>query len=145
MDRCYACQAELKPEFDGLPADHEQWDNALVIELQGGYGMFIDPVEGAVRDRSAGRLDAQGTLRAVICHECAHRLCADVPWLERLIQPRLSHSHSVLSDWAGHGGWDLPHTCPSCGAATVLDGGEGPSCPTAGCPGWDELPLVPAS
>jgi len=37
--RCYACNAELEP--DGPDTDY-QYDNALWITLDGGYGMFVE-------------------------------------------------------------------------------------------------------
>ena len=134
---CYACHAELDPEF-GSPAEalaHEQWDNALVLRLEGGYGMFIDPIPhdpatdfrtGTVGELDRprpreGTLQRAGALKVVICHDCAHDLCERVPWLERLIEPQRSHAHSHRRDWTGHTGWDLPHHCPGCGADTIWD------------------------
>lgn len=93
---CADCGTALKPEFD---YDTEyQFDNALWVGFSGGYGMFIDPF---------GEKDP----KAVICHECAHALCAAHPWIEKLLDPHNSHAHSVhtipdlLKD--GHKGWDL--------------------------------------
>lgn len=48
---------------------------------------------------------------AVICHECAHDLCVQVPWIKQLIQPEKSHSHRSAEvprlRAEGHVGWDL--------------------------------------
>jgi hypothetical protein len=45
---------------------------------------------------------------AVICHECAHALCATVPWIEKLINPHGSHAHRTDYHDAhpDHYGWD---------------------------------------
>lgn len=122
LARCYSCQTVLEPVFPhsrteaGSPNDEaledEQWDNALVISLEGGYSMFIDPINPDRPDPTVGLLS---NYRAVICHDCAHQLCAQVPWLGRLIDPHYSHAHSVRRDWSQHIGWDLPHDCPTCG------------------------------
>jgi len=65
--RCYACNAELKPDaspedaaespilINGEPpedfdpwADHYQFDNALWIGFHGGYGMFVDNMDATM-------------------------------------------------------------------------------------------------
>ena len=48
---------------------------------------------------------------AVICHECAHALCAAVPWIERLLNPYGSHAHRTAWKDAHpeHWGWDYEH------------------------------------
>lgn len=82
-------------------AGTEQYDNALIIQFDGGYGMFCDPM---TEEQFSG-------LQAIICHECAHALCALMPWMSRIIDPYRSHAHSVdkipglLAE--GHRGWDL--------------------------------------
>lgn len=122
MDRCYACSQELRPEWEDAPAHHEQWENALVVELSGGYGMFTDVLTGdpgQVEDRGRGILAGQGSLRVVICHGCAHGMCEALPWLDRLIAPASSHSHRLGSVPDDHVGWDLPHHCPVCDARTT--------------------------
>ena len=118
---CYACGAGLQPECRGHSEQdalrYEHWDNALVVSLQGGYGMFIDNLDADISRPDIGRL---GEYKVVICHDCAHRLCEQVPWMNQLIEPLRSHSHKVGRDWSGHAGWDLPHICPSCGQRTVF-------------------------
>jgi hypothetical protein len=52
-------------------------------------------------------LPGQPDYEAVICHECAHELCKQVPWINKLIDPYNSHAHSRDYDWTGHQGWDL--------------------------------------
>jgi hypothetical protein len=110
---CYACGSDLEPEY-GSEAEalaHEQWNNALVIVLEGGYAMFIDPIveDGEAVDPQRGILQKVGEYKIVICHECAHALCETVPWLEKLIDPLNSHAHRVGRDYGDHKGWDLPH------------------------------------
>jgi hypothetical protein len=103
----------LEPVFESLPEGSEQFDNALVICLEGGYGMFVDPAgpehEGRP-DREHGLLGmGAGSMRVIICHDCAHGLCTTVPWLDALVKPLESHAHRHGRDWSGHEGWDLPH------------------------------------
>lgn len=96
---CQGCATRLVP---GLRTDTTyQFDNALWLQFDGGYGMFIDPM-------------AEESVRAVICHDCAHDLCDKVPWLAGLLDPASSHSHRddqceglILE---GHRGWDLDPT-----------------------------------
>lgn len=92
--RCFACAAWLEADDD---TDY-QFDNALWVTFEGGYGMFVDPM----------RHDDH---KAVICHECAHKLCDENPWIEQLLNSFGSHAHRVdiipglVAQ--GHQGWDL--------------------------------------
>jgi len=95
ITHCTACGKELEPEFPGINPESEQYDNALEVKFDGGYGMFIDPIDKEYR--------------AIICHECAHELCERVPWIGMLIDPYCSHSHKQGHNWTKHWGWDLPH------------------------------------
>lgn len=99
---CYACHATLEADDD---SDY-QFDNALWIDFKGGYGMFIDQI-----GNQPGPYPKKGEHEVVICHECAHKLCETVPWVERLLEPLKSHSHPVdkIADLVaqGHQGWDL--------------------------------------
>ena len=90
---CHACNAELVEVYG--PTNY-QYDNALWLTFDGGYAMFIDVIYDSERPK------------VVICHDCAHRLCDAVPWIKKLLNPALSHSH-LPGDWEGHEGWDLPH------------------------------------
>jgi hypothetical protein len=121
--RCYACSMELTPVFDDPERDETyQFDNALVISFEGGYGMFVDvlgvPAEQP-KDLERGVLRDVGEHQVIICHDCAHRLCEIVPWIGTLLDPMASHAHSHRHDWTGHDGWDLPHSCPVCAAVTT--------------------------
>lgn len=91
--RCHACDAPMRPDHTNH-ADDYQLDNALWLEFNGGYGMFIDNYDERVK--------------AVICHECAHDLCDQIPWIGKLLNPYSSHSHKT--EWKDahpdHWGWD---------------------------------------
>lgn len=64
-DRCKKIiprQWIAQSEIDAKEIDASlQLDNNLVLELFGGYGMFIDPFP-------------RGSINLCICHECAHEL-----------------------------------------------------------------------
>lgn len=74
---------------------YAEWDNALLIDLRGGYGMFFDDHD-------------QGPKSAALCHDCAHSLCDTVPWLAALLNPAKSHAHTQAYTDANpdHYGWD---------------------------------------
>jgi len=85
---CDACGIALEPEFVG-GEEYDQWDNALHITFDGGYGEFVDApiVRMYAHDQPA--------LTAVICHDCAHKLCETHPWIARIIEPATSHTHKA--------------------------------------------------
>lgn len=60
---------------------------ALVVRLDGGYGMFCDP----------GFEDSDDWAR-VLCHDCAHELCEFLG-----LDPRSWHAH------VGERAWDVDH------------------------------------
>jgi hypothetical protein len=96
---CYGCAKRL---VTAMSHDTDyQFDNALWVQFDGGYGMFIDPMG----DERA---------RVVICHECAHDLCDKVTWVGALLDPAKSHSHRAAACESlileGHRGWDLDPT-----------------------------------
>ena len=99
---CQVCEKALEPLFDD--ETKYQFDNALWIGFFGGYSMFVDEI-GEGDDRLPGAPYAA----AVLCHECAHTLCDEHPWIAALLKPETSHAHSYHKDWTGHSGWDLPH------------------------------------
>lgn len=126
---CYGCGAELTADHD----TNYQFDNALWIKFDGGYGMFIDdmvdtldiasevlgdpdavplPIGGPgwTEEQTAEyRRLADNVSRVVICHECAHQLCDTVPWVEKLLNSHSSHAHktSYIEANPDHSGWDL--------------------------------------
>lgn len=93
--KCYACHAELEPVHPtgNHPKESGHYENALEIRFNGGYAMFID----------------LGYPTIFLCHNCAHEACESLEWMDRLLQPRTSHTHSVNKDWGDHQGADLPH------------------------------------
>lgn len=92
--RCDRCAKPLPP-LDGITTDTNlQYDNVLVLEFHGGYGMFIDPLIPA----GSAELDERST--ALLCHECAHEFAA---WLGRDV--RDWHTHTE-----GSGQHDDHHT-----------------------------------
>lgn len=89
------CGRELVPEAN---TDTEyQFDNALWIRFDGGYGMFVDPM--------------REEYKIVICHECAHALCDQHPWIGKLLNPHGSHAHKTayVEAHPDHYGWDYDH------------------------------------
>lgn len=98
---CTSCNVELIPVFEHHDIDVKQYDNALWITFDGGYGEFIDicTMEDAEHHR------------AILCHECAHQLCDLVPWIHKLIDPHRSHSHktSYIEQHPEHYGWDYDY------------------------------------
>lgn len=92
---CFACKKELEPVF--LDDYHfrkncVQYGNALIVSLEGGYGMFVDPLPQEWLDEE-DRLDPKEMIKkgmlsectAIICDDCAHDLCEKVPWMNKLI------------------------------------------------------------
>jgi hypothetical protein len=65
-----------------------------------------EPVFEEKRILAAG--GTQPDHEAVLCHECAHKLCDENPWLTKLLTPHNSHSHKTAYHDAhpDHYGWD---------------------------------------
>lgn len=81
---CDACGKTLAKVFEDTPPEVLQYDNALHVRFDGGYGEFVDNYgTEAERDR----------YYSIICHECAHDLCEKVPWIKKMIDPVHSHTH----------------------------------------------------
>jgi hypothetical protein len=102
---CHVCKVRLKP--DHTDTDY-QFDNALWITFDGGYGMFVDDLDELYKGQSQWP-DKRD--RVVICHNCAHELCDIVPWVKKLLNPESSHSHRSHEIpyllLRGHRGWDI--------------------------------------
>jgi len=78
---CYGCGAELEPVMPSDVAlanieESNQYNDALPIFFDGGYGMYHD------------RMDKECRHKVVVCKECADRLLAAVPWIARLFKER---------------------------------------------------------
>jgi len=84
---CASCKKELL-----LPEDD---DNALHVVFTGGYGAFVDDY-------------GEEPIEAWLCHECAHKACAEIPWMNEIVNPHKSHSHTQAYHDAhpDHFGWD---------------------------------------
>jgi hypothetical protein len=70
-EHCDRCHLELPIQPGITEPGSVQYDNALVVRLEGGYGMFVDslPWGDTVDNRGLNpRYDA------LLCHECAHAL-----------------------------------------------------------------------
>ena len=110
MTKCLACGNTLtvsEAEENSAAAEY-QYDNALWVGFFGGYSMFVDDIETEIGNKEPTLPGA--AQEAVICHDCAHKLCEDVPWIRALLKPELSHSHGVAF-WEknpDHEGWDKP-------------------------------------
>jgi len=96
MDKCARCGIAFKPVFEHFTEG--QYDNVLWIQFDGGYGEFVDIVSEEDMNR----------YRIAICHDCAHQFCDDNPWIENVIMPHNSHSHTKEYYKANpnHYGWD---------------------------------------
>lgn len=84
---CVAC--------GGTTTYEHEYDNALIVELFGGYGLFFDSL-------------TSGNYTLVFCHDCAHDACDKLPWLNALLKPADSHSHTqeYKESHPDHYGWD---------------------------------------
>lgn len=64
---CDKCGKEPLRHHGINPASSMQYDNVLLLELHGGYGMFIDPM-------NYPREGHDPSTTWILCHECAHAL-----------------------------------------------------------------------
>ncbi len=81
---CDGCDAPLK--YVGPEAKDGAWtslqaDDALMIQLSGGYGMAIDPC-----------MEPEPALTQLFCAKCCERLCAQWPSIARVIERHCSSS-----------------------------------------------------
>ena len=78
----------------------------LTIEHDGHVHPIDDPQwkPTYIEDRILDQPDYE----AVLCHDCAHDMCAREPWLALLLNPHGSHAHKT--EWRDanpeHWGWD---------------------------------------
>ena len=109
MYSCTNCEAELTPEYK---EDTEyQFDNALWLTFHGGYGMFVESrwlIDDSNVPNDHWAAKCGSSYVAVICHECAHRLCEEFPGIKKLLNPHSSHSHKMTyhDEYPDHWGWD---------------------------------------
>ena len=100
MTDCIDCGVELvevTPDY----ATGYQYENALAITLGGGYAMFFDDIEPFFSNMTAATT-------VFLCHDCAHKACEALPWLDKLLEPLKSHSHrqDYWDAHPDHEGWD---------------------------------------
>lgn len=112
------------------PDGREEYDNALWLSMEGGYGQFIDPMVDSfdIREEVTGEQVVIGRpmgaehqveylrrmwklMEVILCHECAHKLCELFPAFENKINSYHSHSHnlSYVKENPDHWGWDYSH------------------------------------
>ena len=79
----------------------------MTFEDERGVHPIEDP-EWEPEYREERILPGQPDYEAVLCHECAHYLCAAEPWLDKLLNPYGSHAHRTAWKEANpdHFGWD---------------------------------------
>lgn len=77
VTHCFRCNSDMRSPNPNYP---EELDNEAIIAFTGGYGSFIDVIDGKWP-------------MAVICHSCAHELCEEFLGID----PRNWHTHSTLS------------------------------------------------
>ena len=70
-DRCDRCSLIL-PRQDNIQQNGSiQYDNALIVRLEGSYGMFVDDL---FRDDELDYRNLHPRYDSLLCHECAHEL-----------------------------------------------------------------------
>lgn len=105
---CQKCIKELEPEPFNKTTDY-QFENALWINFSGGYSMFIEDEDFSKNSTSPKHFPGS-TYEVELCHDCAHELCAQNPWINALLRPERSHAHTE-EFWRNnpdHEGWDKP-------------------------------------
>jgi hypothetical protein len=85
--RCDGCSAVLKHVEPSLVRDDGTWeclqpDDALVVCLNGGYGMAIDPCVGST----------ESELTQLFCGTCVKKLCTQWPSIARVVEKFCSSS-----------------------------------------------------
>lgn len=107
MTNCTACNEPLEPQYPGDEGPY-QFDNNLILGLFGGYGMFVEDPAYVDNGNAEALAGIGATYEANLCHECAHKLLRENPWLEAVVNSHRSHSHTVAHKEAhpDHYGWD---------------------------------------
>ena len=94
---CASCNVELKPVFADLITERSiQYDNALGIQFHSGYSMFFDDLDFLDNPY----FESEQTL--VICHDCAHKLVAENPWMRFVVDDVDGHTHEGKCHDAEH-------------------------------------------
>lgn len=105
--KCKNCNKQLE-QLDNIETDY-QFDNAMWITFNGGYGMFIESSPFNNNDIEPIHFK-DSDFEVVICHECSHDLCNKIPWIKDLLKPLKSHSHTqeFWDNNPDHEAWDNP-------------------------------------
>lgn len=83
-ESCTRCGTPLPYLQPDDPSEYS-YDRALRIRASGGYGMFIDPF-------------VDGDPEILLCHACAHAVCAALPWFAAAIDADFGHSDGSSVD-----------------------------------------------
>ena len=70
---CDDCGCAIPLVFPEIEGRTWQGKDALLIEFDGGYGMYIDPLNEAAK-------------QAVLCKDCADKLRQQHPWIDKIIR-----------------------------------------------------------
>lgn len=89
---CSACEVELKPVFPGHTDNDGVWEglqaeNALILNIEGGYGMFIEninvgPDEGLF----------------ILCERCVKKLMDENPWMAPFLKEHITAGVAHVCD-----------------------------------------------
>lgn len=74
MAKCSDCGKALIPVLPDMPEGGEQYADTLVLQVHGGYGMYLDIFSEEDAER----------VRFMLCEECADRLLAAAPFMARV-------------------------------------------------------------
>lgn len=84
--KCSGCEVALTPVSGGIREDgaweHLQPDDTLVLKLDGGYGMAIDPMGEA----------SESDLTILLCRNCTPKMCEQWPAIAKVVQEHVSSS-----------------------------------------------------
>jgi hypothetical protein len=69
LSNCDRCQSVIS-NLAGFPDSMTQFENAAVITISGGYGMFEDFIDKKLDNRGLNQ-----NTQKLICHDCAHKIC----------------------------------------------------------------------
>lgn len=103
--RCDACGAELEPVFEAHVDENGAWeslqaDKALFLRVDGGYGMFIDPIEAW-----AGVDPRPEPLDFMLCQKCVIKLMDENPWLSPTLKRYIHAGIGHVCDYDGEFVW----------------------------------------
>jgi hypothetical protein len=90
-ETCTRCGREL-PYLQPEDPSEYSYAKGLRLVATGGYGMFIDPM-------------MDGNPEILLCHECAHAICAAMPWLAAAIDASFGHSDGSTEDPGETAAW----------------------------------------